>query len=427
MSLSKKQAIISPTGISQLNNDSLKAILFKLPLKSLHRSKCVSKNWNAVGSEAPVRKPIGITAGLFYSDVKGKVWGYASSIAGEEYEEDPMANFDPTLSFLPCHPHQLIIGACNGLVLCLENGNHWLNFYVCNPLTKSWAAVPMPESVGGSITYFAAIVFDPSVSPHFKIIRFMHRCEGDLANGEVLQINHYLGEQLLRDPWYFNPPKEMDIEVFSSETGRWVKSTILHGARVSCSWLPSLTIDKVLFKLANPRHLLRFDLTDNCTPLPEILLPEDAGCASYGCLGVSEGFLLFAHCDVLALRIWQLRLTNDVGEWDLKHDIPYENLRQLALQDLGSELGKISHRPAGFLSDSEIVFLEGTRVVAYDYNLVRIRRLAGLKPYNVTTGQFKNFVFSPSLHDPLKILKTGKTEVHDPVKILKTGKTEELD
>ncbi|XP_068645309.1 putative F-box/kelch-repeat protein At4g22430 [Aristolochia californica] len=405
MSMSKKQVLISRTEISDLNDDLLKAILFRLPLKSLHISKCVSKKWNDVSSKAPLRKPIGTPAGLFYCDLDGQGWGYTSSIAGEEYEDDPMANFDPSLSFLPCHPQQLLISACNGLLLCLENGDHWLNFLVCNPVTKTWASVPMPESVGGAITHFAALDYDPNVSPHFRIIRFMHRCEGGLVNSEVLHINHFFGEQLIRDPWHFNPPKEMDIEVFSSETGRWVKSTILHGARVSCSWLQSLTLNGVLYKLANPRYLLRYDLKENGVPLAEIQLPDDAGCATYGCLGLSEGSLHFAHCDVFALKIWQLRNSNGGGVWHLKHAIPYDNLRELAVLDLGSEWGKISHRPAGFLSDYEIAFLEGNGVVAYDYKLFRIRRLSSLKPYSVTTGQFKNFTFSPCLHDPARVLK----------------------
>ncbi|XP_039137410.1 uncharacterized protein LOC120274940 [Dioscorea cayenensis subsp. rotundata] len=59
-------------------------------------------------------------------------------------------------------------GSCNGLILARRYEYHATNYYVCNPVAKSWTCVQNINLDGNSSLFLA---FDPHVSFHFTLLR----------------------------------------------------------------------------------------------------------------------------------------------------------------------------------------------------------------------------------------------------------------
>jgi F-box interacting protein len=105
----------------------------------------------------------------------------------------------PWFDFLPAN-RVYLLDCCNGLVLC----NYWprpaidgCHLFVCNPATKKW--VELPDSNLGNRPRYYCLGFDPTVSPHFYVFEFFRDHDEDF--------------NLL----------VAGVEVYSSETGQWVR------------------------------------------------------------------------------------------------------------------------------------------------------------------------------------------------------------
>ncbi|XP_068640827.1 putative F-box protein At1g46984 [Aristolochia californica] len=390
MRASKRKAIVKPTDISSLNDDLLLEILSRLPLKPLHTSKCVSKRWYGLIATRPFNKPLGITTGLFIYDHTGQ-WGYSSNAPGDESEEELQKALDINLSFLPFFPNVMVMGGSKGLLLCVHGRDHWLNFYVCNPLTRKWLKVPMPNNVNGGIKHSVTLDFEPRVSPHFKIIRYLHKCTNDPMR-------------------YGLPSSCMELEVFSSQTGKWVKNRVLHGPRASCSLSQEISLNGVVYKLVNPLYIIGYHFRGNSIRVEEIRLPAAVTRASYGCIGEYGGCLYYSYWNHQVSIVWVLR-DSHTSRWELKHKICYRNFSRIADRDLGSDHWKtVMFHPTAFLSNVEIVFLEETGgAVVYNYDEIRFRRMEITKPYSVSEeARFKVFSFTPCLVDPSRLLRARR-------------------
>ncbi|WVZ54420.1 hypothetical protein U9M48_005214, partial [Paspalum notatum var. saurae] len=138
-----------------LPEDVILEILERLPARSIHRIKCVSRRWCDLIADPVNRKR------LLY--------------------------------------------ACNGLLL-FGHGTHRaidcrLGYIVCNPAIEQWLAVAgCPSPISPRYCTPAYIVFDPSVSPHFRL--FYLRKNGG----------------------------SMEVHTYSSESGVWTSCTVRHEA-----------------------------------------------------------------------------------------------------------------------------------------------------------------------------------------------------
>ncbi|KAG9443117.1 hypothetical protein H6P81_018971 [Aristolochia fimbriata] len=390
---SKRQAVLvnKPTDISSLNDDLMVEILGRLSLKPLYISKCVSKRWYGLIATSPLGKPTGKSAGLFVYDQTGK-WGYSSVAPTDQFEEDLKKALDVNLRFLPFSPNVMVMGGSKGLLLCVHGRDHWLNFYVCNPLTKKWLEVPMPNNVNGGLKHSVTLDFEPKVSPHFKIIRYLHKCSTDPRR-------------------YGRPVYSMELEVFSSQTGRWIKNRVLHGPRATCSISQEISLNGSVYKLVNPLYIIAYHFRGNSIRVEEIQLPTAVTRASYGCIGEHGGRLYYSYWDHTVSIIWVL-LDVRTRLWHMQHVMSFKSFSAVADRDLGKDKWKtVMFHPVAFLSDNEIVFLEESGgAVVYNCEEVRFRRMRIAMPYNVTETRFKVFSFTPCLVDPAKLLRPNYRE-----------------
>ncbi|GMP36229.1 hypothetical protein CsSME_00008424 [Camellia sinensis var. sinensis] len=177
------------------NEDLLTEILLRLPAKSLFRFKSVSKNWLhlisdshfAVNHSRRIRNSSMISGLFFYFDHS------ATEIHSVSLHAHPNRNL-PTLSFLDAvgeeeHPFS-IRSACNGLILC-QNYQIVCNrfrkqYIVCNPTTQKFTLLPQLDCL--SLLYESLgvyLAFDPSKSPHYKVVFFRPCYQFDIYSSET--------------------------------------------------------------------------------------------------------------------------------------------------------------------------------------------------------------------------------------------------
>lgn len=135
-------------------------ILNRLPIKSIGRCRCVSKQLQSltfdptfIQTHASLAPISGFIVSQYYFPMDGAC------------EPSAISN-DPTLS---------VVASCNGLVLLHHSKEFSMNkslfLFLCNPLTGKQHVIASPESTSFSNTFLLA--FDPSTSPStFKVVGF---------------------------------------------------------------------------------------------------------------------------------------------------------------------------------------------------------------------------------------------------------------
>ncbi|XP_052137095.1 uncharacterized protein LOC127755455 [Oryza glaberrima] len=106
----------------------------------------------------------------------------------------------------------------DGLLLC---DVYWgSRLFVCNPATRRWATLPQPppeREPGGACAAGKYLAFDPAVSRHYEVLlipALPEKAAEDAVDGD---------EGAAAYPSMEWPPSPYKVEVFSSETGRWVE------------------------------------------------------------------------------------------------------------------------------------------------------------------------------------------------------------
>ena len=163
--------------VAGLPDDPLVEILSRVPVKDLHRSKCVSKGWRDLIADPLHRRKLPQTLQGFFPSGPGESYIPFINLFGGS--PPPV---DTSLSFLKKLPgiHQIWLrGSCNGLLLFNHYTSlHELGYIVFNPATEQWAAVPSehtPMDKHGRWKH-TFLVFDPAVSSHFQLVIFCDQC-----------------------------------------------------------------------------------------------------------------------------------------------------------------------------------------------------------------------------------------------------------
>ncbi|XP_058071436.1 F-box protein At5g07610-like [Magnolia sinica] len=155
------------------NGDIITKIFTHLPVKSLFRFKCVSKHWLSLISDPTFsqkhysfhRPSPDSSISSFFLQPAPRIFDYLSP----EFAPIDRPNSgvpDPSLSFL--EEGFELKNSCNGLLFCQRNMGEDITYCVCNPTIMEYKLLPqLPKN---KFIYCSSIVFDPSKSPHYKVV-----------------------------------------------------------------------------------------------------------------------------------------------------------------------------------------------------------------------------------------------------------------
>ncbi|KQJ99615.1 hypothetical protein BRADI_3g44280v3 [Brachypodium distachyon] len=182
-----------------VTEDLVVDILSRLPIKSLCRSKGVSRAWRDLISHPDNRSKFPHTlVGFFHSSFCCERFPVSAlhfiNISGKGR---PVIS--PSFAFLPKHESIVLLDCCNGLLLCHLQAQGAARYVVCNPTTKKWAMLPDSGLAVADKMSVARLGFDPAVSSHFHVFEFLEEGSEDMV---------------------------VALEVYSSETGGWVHKQI---------------------------------------------------------------------------------------------------------------------------------------------------------------------------------------------------------
>ncbi|XP_068645303.1 F-box protein At5g18160-like [Aristolochia californica] len=381
----KRKGKAGLTEISALDDYLLMLILSRLPMKLLHRSKCVSKLWNTLISTAFPPQKLGGNSGFLAFDPRWAC-GYVPRFHHLFPQRiDYAVRFDMSLNFLPTPPDYKILTAQNGLLLCVGAHDLWLNFYVYNPLTKKSYTVPMPEDFHGTNSNFIALDFDPTISLRYKIIRSLRTCCVQPENA-------------------FRPPLYLELEIFSSETQKWEKRNVFHGPYGACLPGHVVLLNSIMYKLVHPKYVVGFGFEEQNTRTLQSNLPDGANFPGTGCLTNWGGRLHYTSWDNVFLTIWRVRdFSNSV--WEMIHVNSFASMRGIVYRDCSRIVSGDALLPlAGHAPDSKLLFLDNDGVVlGYDFPSRSMERLSALLPWNPVYKDCKLLPFRPCLFNPGRI------------------------
>lgn len=116
-------------------------VLPLLPAKSLCQYRAVCRDWRKWLSNPFLAH----RQAVFFRDVSGLIWLFSGEIQTIKFISLCKTLYgvpDPGLNFLPEEVNMK--ASCNGLICCqgIETSN---SYYICNPVTMKWKALPDPE------------------------------------------------------------------------------------------------------------------------------------------------------------------------------------------------------------------------------------------------------------------------------------------
>ncbi|XP_004305918.1 PREDICTED: F-box protein At5g07610-like [Fragaria vesca subsp. vesca] len=198
----------------------LTEILVRVPARPLVRFKCVSKRWLSLISDPKfchrhtLRNPHPSISAIFtnvstdFYHITLDHLEQCDTSTNPGNKRIPASAARNPLNFVPHLYGTYIVQSCNGLFLCLPDPpigsppiiNH--PYYVLNPTTNQFSALVPPAAAAATThqprIFGYALAFDPSKSPHYKVV-FL---------------------------WSVNEPVDgycrfFHIEIYSSETQSW--------------------------------------------------------------------------------------------------------------------------------------------------------------------------------------------------------------
>ncbi|WVZ54412.1 hypothetical protein U9M48_005210 [Paspalum notatum var. saurae] len=202
----RRSAVAAASGLPE---DVILEILARVPARSIHRFKCVSRRWRDLIADPVHRKGLPQALEGFFFRHPNEI---RSSFIGLLWAATTSPSFDPSFSSsfltdLPGNKDIRLLHTCNGLLLFGHSTHRAidgrLGYVVCNPTTEQWVAVAgCPSPISPRYCMPAYIVFDPSVSPHFRLFNLR-------KNGG-----------------------SMEVHTYSSESGVWTSCTVRHEAMI---------------------------------------------------------------------------------------------------------------------------------------------------------------------------------------------------
>ncbi|KAM7522589.1 hypothetical protein LguiA_012491 [Lonicera macranthoides] len=221
-----------------------------------------------------------------------------------------------------------VLAVSNGLLLTSTTNNSHDCYYVCNPLTQQWCALPKP----------------PRIHKWVAICFIVEPCDGSF------QVVRLVGDK--------GSPNIVNFEIFLSKTCQWKEKSASFDLSVStkveflkavpCKQIIYWTFSNIIIAYDSSQSDSENDETIQCRLID---LPRDRVCDWFaeGMIGVCQDKLhyLQAANGKKILSIWELTKYNDggEGEWFLSRRITYSEinpalpeLKPIALHPFSSDL-----------------------------------------------------------------------------------------
>ncbi|XP_059656765.1 F-box protein At5g03970-like [Cornus florida] len=346
-------------------------ILLRLPLDAVCKFKCVSKTWNSLISHplfcsnylSQRKNSLLPLLGFFRITLAAQDYGGSTLEVSflQNCKERKFISLDIVVKRL------FIDASPEGLILCRLERFTVFKYYICNPVTNQWFALPeprhAPSSAGLSCEERSSKDGDGVV--HFKVVAAIMEVEEGATHDRL------------------------HIETFSSRTGKWSESFLTCPSAFSYEVEMSyqcLSVGGMLYWKVSG-HLVAYDphMGENSIwliELPPLCCKKREGFFMDYILGhssSSDGCLLrFALNEKLMIKVWELKkkissysLSRVIpsSEWVLKEEVSHEKL------GIGNSLPHIcfiEFHPR----NAKLVYLQrGSMVFCYDFGTGRSEQI----------------------------------------------------
>ncbi|XP_047088900.1 F-box protein At5g07610-like [Lolium rigidum] len=288
------------SSLADLTDDLLVEIFSRLPVKSVCRSKCVSRYWHGLISHRAHRKKLPQTlSGFFSRHISQGDGPRFDSILGVQERHVS----DPSLSFLPGYRTVRPVDCCNGLLLCLcskDSTSNERNYVVCNPATEKWLI--LPDSGRHNEVFARRLCFDPAISSRFHVFSILEDVDDCIT----------------------------DVEIYSSEAGEWSHKENGWSQEIML-YDRSVFLNGMLYFKSYDSAVVTVDKegkTWKTIPLLETMAVEISLVSNEALIGQSQGRLHYVNArdrDASTLSVWILD-SHHSGKWIFKYNISTSKL-----------------------------------------------------------------------------------------------------
>ncbi|XP_057803562.1 F-box protein At5g07610-like [Salvia miltiorrhiza] len=283
------------TGIFPSNEDMVVEILLRLPAKSLTRFKLVCKHWLSLISAQQfcylhtLRHP------------KPQPSLILRTHTSHYFYFNPVPNNHKLIPYSFTIPNSKILNSCNGLLLL--QSVHPVEYHVYNSTTKQSRKISLADNSEDFTNVMGlTLAFDPSKSPHYKIVCVRAKMKPPSAH-----------------------ERHCRIEVYNSQSLTWRLCLEPLVAPIGANFSSGVHCNNVIHWDNYPRAHLYYNISKNVIGnLPHARVPwhgGGGGAASHCQLQESDGrlyhFIIVSHLGDKSIAVYELQ--EDYSQWLLKY------------------------------------------------------------------------------------------------------------
>ncbi|PQQ17654.1 hypothetical protein Pyn_33286 [Prunus yedoensis var. nudiflora] len=212
-------------GIDDLPDVVLMEILCRLPsYKFVSHCKCVSKRWCSLISDPYfISRCASLQREYNHQETPIILINQTRELLNRM--SDPLKPFfERLVKFYGLIQEPEVAGAYNDLLLCYAGEYHERNYYICNPFTQQWIALPptppchektfsIPEGFMCALPYYNNNITDAAK-------------DNNPNNIAQLNTNYRCKVVRLISPRHGIESSKFKVQIFSSETGEWKESIV---------------------------------------------------------------------------------------------------------------------------------------------------------------------------------------------------------
>ncbi|PRQ26210.1 putative F-box domain-containing protein [Rosa chinensis] len=298
--------------IDDLPEFLLVEILCRLPCKFGLRCKCVCKSWSTLISQPYFESHRAL---YLRNNCDNEQVSELFTISKQSHPGLKPLNFGLS-SLLHLDEEPIVVATYNDFILLCDTWRYQRNYYVCNPYTKQWVALPR-------------------VPRRRKDVHVGFTCDSDIRCCKVVRILGFKVEP---------ETHPLEVEIFSAETGKWIKSDlVLQGINPTLYYyerikrrISPVAHNGTLYWMTAGGYLIGLELFNklninstkchgrfisNPHPVDENLLNEEMVCVCQGCVRLCRLCRGLGRC---SLYVWELKGDDDHegdgggSEWCLK-------------------------------------------------------------------------------------------------------------